>query len=109
MEIRHIPGKVNPADAITPQVKLEDAEYTRQVKTMDQELVDMIRIPSTSTDEEVQCKLDQLYNTEGMKEKKQYAKRQVLTEQREEQNAVLAVSEVESKLAISSKQTLCRY
>ena len=53
----------------------------------------MIRIPSTATDEEVQRKLDQLYKMERMNEKKQYAKQQVLTEQREEQNAVLAVSE----------------
>ena len=37
---------------------------------MDQELVDMIRFPSTATDEDVQRKLNQLYHTEGMKEKK---------------------------------------
>ena len=60
---------------------------------MDQELVDTIRIPSNATDEEVQRKLDQLYSKEGMNEKKQYAKQQILTETREEQNAVLAVSE----------------
>ena len=35
MEIRHIPGKVNPADTITWQVKVKDAEYTGQVKRMD--------------------------------------------------------------------------
>ena len=93
MEIRHIPGKVNPADTITRQVEIKDAEYTGQVKRMDQELVDMIRIPSTATDEEVQRKLDQLYSKEGMNEKKVYAKQQILTEKREEQNAVLAVSE----------------
>ena len=32
--------------------------------------MDLIRIPSTATDEEVQRKLDQLYSKEGMKEKK---------------------------------------
>ena len=93
MEIRHIPSKVNPADIITQQVKVEDAEYTGQVKRMDQELVDMIRIPSSATDEDVQRKLDQLYNTEGMREKKQYAQQQILTETRAEQSAVLAISE----------------
>ena len=36
MEIRHIPGKVNPADTITRQVKLNDAEYIGKVKKMDQ-------------------------------------------------------------------------
>ena len=60
MEIRHIPGKVNPADTITPQVKIDETEYTRQIKRMDEELVDMIRIPSTATDEDVQRKLNQL-------------------------------------------------
>ena len=73
MEIRHIPRKVNPADTIMRQVKLEDAEYTGQVKRMDQELVDLIRIPSAATDEDVQHKLDQLHHTEGMKEKKKFA------------------------------------
>ena len=92
MEIKHIRGKVNPADTITRQVKLEYAEDTRQVKKMDQELVDTIRIQSTATNEEVQHKLDQLYSKEGMNEKKQYAKQQILTEQKEEQNTVLAIS-----------------
>ena len=55
--------------------------------------MDMIRIPSTATDEEVQQKLDQLYSKEGMKEKKAYAEQQILIESREEQNAVLVVSE----------------
>ena len=93
MEIHHIPGKVNPADTIIRQVKVDYAEYTGQVKKLDQELVDMIRIPSNATDEDVQRKLDQFYNKEGMNEKKQYAEQQLLTEQREEQNAVLAVAE----------------
>ena len=70
MEIRHIPGKVSPADTIIRQVKFEDAEYSGLVKRMDQELVDMIRIPSTATDEKVQRKLDQLYSNEGMNETK---------------------------------------
>ena len=60
---------------------------------MDQELVDMIRIPSSATDEDVQRKLDQLYNTKGMREKKQYAQQQILTEARAEQSAILAISE----------------
>ena len=52
MEIRHIPGKVNPADTITRQVKVE--EQNTLVKRMDQELVDMIRIPLSATDKDVQ-------------------------------------------------------
>ena len=69
MEIRHIPSKVNPTDTITQQVEVEDAEYTGQVKRMDRELVDMIRISSTATDEEVQQKLDQLYSRGNEQEK----------------------------------------
>ena len=92
MEIRHIPGKVNPADTITRQVKFEDAEYSGQVKRMDQELVDIIHIPSTAIDEEVQRQLDQLYSKEGMEEMKQYARQKILIGQREEQNTVLAIS-----------------
>ena len=34
-----------------------------------------------------------MYSKEGRNEKKQYAEQQLLTEQREEQNAVLAVAE----------------
>ena len=37
--------------------------------------------------------MDQLYSKEGMNEKKQFAEQQLLTDQREEQNAVLAVAE----------------
>ena len=73
MDIRHIPGKSNPADTITRQVKIEDAEYTVQVKKLDQELVDTVRIPSSATDEDVQKKLDQLYSKNELKEKKQNA------------------------------------
>ena len=32
MEVRHIPGKVNPADTLTRQVKVADEEYTGEVK-----------------------------------------------------------------------------
>ena len=60
---------------------------------MDQELVDMIRIPSTATDEDVQRKLNKLYHTVGMKEKKKFAEQQILTGPREEKSAVLAMSE----------------
>ena len=57
MEIRHILGKVNPADTIIRQVKFDDAEYTGQVKKLDQELVDMIRIPSNATDKDIQTEV----------------------------------------------------
>ena len=58
MEIRHIPGKINPADTITGQVRSEDQGCAREVKQMDNELVDAIRIPIEAYDADVQRKLD---------------------------------------------------
>ena len=65
---------------------------------MDQELVDMIRIPSMATDEEVQQKLDQLYSKEEMKDKKIQVKQQILSGMRGEPHAILAVSESQVQL-----------
>ena len=39
----HIPGKINPADTITRQVRSEDQVYAGEVKQMDNELVDVTR------------------------------------------------------------------
>ena len=50
---------------------MEDAEHMWQVKKLDQELVDTVRFPSSATNEDVQKKLDQLYNKNDLKEKKQ--------------------------------------
>ena len=72
---------------------MEDAEYTGQVKKLGQELVDTVRIPSSATDEDVQRKLNQLYSKNELKEKKQSVQQELLTEIKEEQNAVLAMTE----------------
>ena len=69
MEIRHIPGKINPANTITRQVRSEDQGYAGEVKQMDNELVDTIRIPVKASDANVQQKLDQLYSKEGTRDK----------------------------------------
>ena len=53
IEIRHIPGKVNPTDTITRQVRSEDQDYVGKVKQMDNELVDAIRIPVEASDLDV--------------------------------------------------------
>ena len=74
MEIRHIPGKINPADTITKQVRSEDQGYAGEVKQMDNELVDAIRIPVDASDADVQKKLDQLYSKEGDKGQAQGSK-----------------------------------
>ena len=54
LEIRHIPGKTNPADALTRQVREMDAEYSGQVKQQDADWMQQVRIESTATDAEIQ-------------------------------------------------------
>ena len=60
IEIRHIPRKVNPTDALTRQIKGNDIKYAGQVKRQDQDWVKTIRVPSSVTDEDIQMKLRQL-------------------------------------------------
>ena len=79
MEIRHIPGKINPADTITKQVRSEDQGHAGEVKRIDNELVDAIRIPIDSSDADVQKKLDQLYSKEKTRGKLKEASKQILT------------------------------
>ena len=74
MEIRHIPRKINPADTITRQVRSEDQVYAGEVKQMDNELVDVIRISVDASDAGVQKKLDQLYSKEGTSSRQQDSK-----------------------------------
>ena len=53
MEIRHIPDKINPANTIIRQVKSEDQVYSGEVKQLDSDLVDAIRIPIKANDADV--------------------------------------------------------
>ena len=69
MELCHIPGKVNPADTLTRQVKVADDEYAGKIKQLDRDFVDNLRIPENATDIQIQAKLKQLYNTEELKPK----------------------------------------
>ena len=71
IEIRHIPGKVNPADALTRQIKGDDIEYAGQVKRQDQDWVETIRVSSSATDEDIQMKLRQLYSKTELREKEE--------------------------------------
>ena len=58
MEIRHIPGKVNPTDTITRKVRTGDQVYPGELKQLDKDLVDAIRIPIEASDVKVQNKLN---------------------------------------------------
>ena len=94
MEIRHIPSKINPTDTITRQIRSEDQVYAGEMKQMDNELVDAIRIPGDASDANVYKKLNQLYNKEGTRNKLKEARQQVLTMHEEDSfNAILAVAE----------------
>ena len=107
MEIRHIPGKINPADTITRQVRSEDQVYAGEVKQMGTELVDAILIPVNANDADVQKKLDQLYSKEGTRDKFKEARQKVLTTNDEDSfNAVLAVSESSVYIDKQFKQNL---
>ena len=79
MEIHHIPGKVNPADTLTRQVKVADEEYAGEVKQMDHDLVDSLRIAEDAIDVQIQTKIRQLYNTSELKPKQDQALQQILT------------------------------
>ena len=50
IEIKHIPGKSNPTDALTRQVQLQDAEYAGRVKQEDQDWVQNIRVTPEAND-----------------------------------------------------------
>ena len=63
IEIRHIPGKVNPADALTRQVRGRDEVYAGEVKQQDADWVQGMRVNVDATDKEIQEKLKQLYNS----------------------------------------------
>ena len=59
---------------------------------MGNELVDSMQIPIETNDADVQKKLDQLHNSEGIRDKRIPASKQVLTTDEDSCNAVLAVA-----------------
>ena len=66
MEIRHIPGKVNPADALTRQVKGDDDLYAGEVRKQDSDWMQHVRVSKDATDSQIQEKLRQLYSKEEL-------------------------------------------
>ena len=67
LEIRHIPGRFNPADTLTRQTWVDDAADIARVKNVDQELMEMIRVIESMVDKDIQKKLNELYNIEDLK------------------------------------------
>ena len=107
IEIRHIPGKVNPADTLTRQAWAGDAHEVAHVKDIDRELVDMIRVAETASDEDIQRKLRELYSSEGDQEKIQHAQKSILSKiSQEEGSAILSVAS--SRVRVENDQFRAR-
>ena len=60
MEIRHIPGKKNPADSLSRQLISDALVRKGSVKDANEEYVMQLRVPDNATDEEIQSALHQV-------------------------------------------------
>ena len=63
VEIRHIPGKRNPADALSRQLVSDALVRKESVKDANAEYVMRLRVSDKATDEEIQNALHQLFNS----------------------------------------------
>ena len=106
VEIRHIPGKVNPADALTRQLHGEDAEYAGQVKKQDQDWLQSVQVPQTATDQQIQQRLNELYQGQDVQDQRERAIQNVLPEHNREQCTVLAVSESRIQIDAEMRQRM---
>ena len=64
LEIRHIPGKRNPADSLSRQDKKDALGRKSAVVDANAELVQQIRIPESASDQEIQDILKQIFNAQ---------------------------------------------
>ena len=62
MEIRHIPGKKNPADSLSRQLISDALVRKGSVKDANEEYVMRLRVPTNASDEEIQSALHQLFS-----------------------------------------------
>ena len=108
VEIRHIPGKVNPADALTRQIQADDAEYAGRVRQEDQDWMTNVRVPSEATDTEIQRRLNQLYSKRDKQDSKQVAMQYVLPEHTDQKCTVLAISSSAVSIDSEMRQQMMR-
>ena len=106
IEIRHIPGKNNPADALTRQVQLQDAEYAGRVKQEDQDWVQNLRVTPEADDSIIQQKLNDLYSKSSQQAQRQDAMQFVLPEHSAAQCTVLAISQSSVSIDSNLKQQM---
>ena len=62
MEIRHIPGKKNPADSLSRQLISDALVKKRSVKDANEEYMMRLRVAEHATGEQIQSALHQLFN-----------------------------------------------
>ena len=105
VQIRHIPGKVNPADALTRQIQADDAEYAGRVRQEDQDWMTNVRVPSEATDSEIQQRLNQLYSKKDKQDNKKVAMQYVLPEHTKQQCTVLAISSSAVSIDVQMRTT----
>ena len=65
LEIRHIPGKRNPADTLSRQDKKDALGRKTAVHDANADLVRELRVPSNANDEAIQEALKRLFNAQG--------------------------------------------
>ena len=63
MEIRHTPGKENPADSLNRQLISDALVRKGSVKDANKEYVMWLRVTANGTDEEIESALHQLFNS----------------------------------------------
>ena len=110
LEIRHIPSKINPADALTRQVKGRDDQYAGEVKKQDEDWMQNVRVSDTATDAEIQKRLRQLYNTEDKQGTRDKIQEQLTTGQRlPEKQMMLAIAESTVQVDQETKIQIMQY
>ena len=92
LEIRHIPGRVNPADTLTRQSWVDDRGQAERVRELDRTMVEKMRVPGTASDQDIQQRLRELYSAE--RDKREQAQDQISdVQQSAETFAILSVYE----------------
>ena len=89
IEIRYIPGKVNPANTLTRQAWVGDAGTVAKVKDINREWVKMIRVIESATDDDIQAKLRELYCRDEEREKRQQVQDTILSKINSMEDAVV--------------------
>ena len=62
MDIRHIPGKKNPADSLSHQLIIDALVRKSSVRDANAEYVQKLRVSEHATNEEIQAALHNLFN-----------------------------------------------